>query len=152
MKRIYNLIAAISVMLLIVLLFTGCSKSSAEPQQLIQDDMGTQHNFAVKNSDGVSIGSIVFTKEEDGNARVQLQIDKNVLANFTPAFNATLQSSTLPFAQLQPLDAEGKSDTYPVVSSNKGLTASYNSLMYMRDLKLVINDAHNMSIVVADVH
>lgn len=148
MKRTYTLLQAISVMLLMVWLFTACSKSTATP-----DNQGTEKKYTVYSFDSTSIGSIVISKEQEGNAKIVLSIDRAALVNHQPPFQPMLISSTLPTAALQPINPEtGISETYPVLSSNKGLTVSYDALMYMRDLRLMISDGSYNAIAVTDIH
>jgi hypothetical protein len=153
MKRIYTLIKAISVMLLVVLLFTACTKSTATPD----DPTGTTDlmpgNKVVNiSANSTNIGSIAFSKEADGNARVVLRVTARALEGYEAPYRAMLKSATLPTASLQAIDSKtGESVTYPVISSNKGLAASYDALMFMRDLQLIIYDGGNRTIAVADV-
>jgi hypothetical protein len=149
MKRIYTLIKAISAMLLMIVVFTACTKSVARPDNNLPP---IPNAFPVFSTDSTNIGSITITKEQNGDARVSLVINKSALNSQNAPYQPILQSSTLPTANLQPLNDEGVSDTYPVISSNKQLIVSYDGLMYMRDLKLIVVDAKGALLVKSDIH
>jgi hypothetical protein len=147
MKRIYTLMTAASVMLVMILILSGCTKSVTTPG----DEQPIPNTFLVYSADSTNIGSITISKEPNGDARVSLAINNSLLKGNAP-YQPILESSTLPTANLEPLNAEGKSETYPVRSSNKGLIVSYDALMYMRDLKLIIIDANGALVVESDIH
>jgi len=148
MKTINTLLKVTSVMLLAIALLTACSKSASAPENQV-DNPGTFPLFSPANS---NIGSIHISKEQEGNARVVVVLDKSVLQQFQPPFSLKLIGSTLPTADLQPLNNDGVSETYPVLSSNKGLLVSYDALMYMKDLQLQVTDAQNRMVTLSDVH
>jgi hypothetical protein len=156
MKRIYTMVKAMSVMLLMVSLFAGCTKSTATPEEETTntpDAMPAQKVFSITASNGLSIGTATFSREEAGNAKVVLKIDRKALEGYAAPYQALLKSSTLPTAALKPIDAvTGVSETYPVVATNKGLVVGHDALMFMRDLQLVIYDNDNKAIVVSDIH
>jgi hypothetical protein len=156
MKRIYTMVKAISAMLLIVLFIAGCTKSTATPEEATTntpDAMPAQKVFSIIASNGLSIGTATFSREEAGNAKVVLKVDRKALEGYAAPYQAMLKSSTLPTASLKPIDAAtGISETYPVIATNKGLVVGHDALMFMRDLQLVIYDNENKAIVLSDIH
>jgi hypothetical protein len=154
MKRIYTVVKAISVMLLMVIVFAACTKSTATPEtQDTPDAMPDQRVFTIIGSNNLSIGNAAFSRGENGNAKIVLKVDRKALEGYAAPYQAMLRSSTLPTAALNPVDpATGTSETYPVVSSNKALIVGHDALMFMRDLQLLIYDSQNKTISLTDIH
>jgi hypothetical protein len=145
MKRIYTLLQLASVMLLAVFLATGCSKSEAGTLPSVQ-------SYPLFSSDSTNIGSIVISEQQGGEARVQVTVNKSVLAPHPAPYQATLVNS-IPMARLNDISPEsGMSDTHPVISINKNLTVSYDLLMYTKALKLVVTDGNDAEIFVTQLH
>jgi hypothetical protein len=157
MKKIYTVARAITVMLLIVVAFAACTKSTATPEtndtSSTPDAMPASRTFNIYVSNNISIGTATFSREDQGKGRVVINLAKKSLDGYTAPYQAMLKSSTLPTAALNPIDqVTGISDTYPIVSSNKGLTVGHDALMFMRDLQLVLYDRDNKTIATADIH
>lgn len=135
-------------MFLAISLFTACSKTASAPI----DEPVKPVTFTLYSPSNGNFGSIQISKEQEGNAKVIVVVNKNTLSQFQPPFELKLIASTLPSATLQPINSEGISETFPVISSNKGLIVSYDALMFMRDLQLQILDAQNNVVALCDVH
>jgi hypothetical protein len=144
-------------MLLVVMSFAACTKSSIVPETFTDngtpDAAPASKTFEIRSSGNLVIGTATFSREDEGKGKVVISMAKKSLDGYAAPFGAILRSSTLHTAKLNPIDAgTGLSETYPIVSSNKGLVVGHDALMFMRDLQLVIYDKDNKMIAVADIH
>ena len=147
MTRILLLVRIFLLMLPFAMIWASCSKQSQAGSGEV-----VQRRLPLMSVDSTSIGSIVISKEPGGEARVVVAVDRSVIAD-NPAPLRPMLTNSEPLAFLNFINIEnGVSETQPIVSANKGLTISYDALMFTRAVRLVLMDGENNIIADTQIH
>lgn len=147
MEKMYSWVRAVSLIGLIVIMFTACKKSTASPAE----EQVMQKTYVLNSVGERGIGSMMVSREQNGSTRVLVSVKEPVMRPYQAPFEITLSSNSMTGAKLQPFNSQYVSETTPLVSGADGMKVSYEVLTKMDGLKLKIVDSQDHLVSVTDL-